>query len=193
MSAGSGAAAGTATSALCLLLSLTAVAVCLLLGAKTAELQGRLAALEERGAAGHGPLLDALQPRVEQLFREKLGEGLAKLRTAREAPSDCLCPPGSAELERELGSEMSDSAGPSPIGANHEFLDGRDDDDVWLHQKGFFDASLAALKLIISIYSRSVILEMVLKENGLLWELSSPVLPGWTKEQGNGDTLEKLL
>ncbi|RMB96745.1 hypothetical protein DUI87_26811 [Hirundo rustica rustica] len=74
MSAGSGSgsagAAGTATSALCLLLSLTAVAVCLLLGAKTAELQGRLAALEERGAAGHGPLLDALQPRVEQLFRE---------------------------------------------------------------------------------------------------------------------------
>ncbi|XP_061208127.1 pro-resilin-like [Neopsephotus bourkii] len=91
MSAGSGAAAGTATSALCLLLSLTAVAVCLLLGAKTAELQGRLAALEERGP---GPLLDALQPRVEQLFREKLGEGLAKLRTAREAPSDCMCPPG---------------------------------------------------------------------------------------------------
>lgn len=74
MSAGSGSGAagavGTATSALCLLLSLTAVAVCLLLGAKTAELQGRLAALEERGAAGHGPLLDALQPRVEQLFRE---------------------------------------------------------------------------------------------------------------------------
>ncbi|XP_033373667.1 collagen alpha-1(XXIII) chain-like [Parus major] len=99
MSAGSGSgaagAAGTATSALCLLLSLTAVAVCLLLGAKTAELQGRLAALEERGAAGHGPLLDALQPRVEQLFREKLGEGLVKLRAAREAPSDCVCPPGS--------------------------------------------------------------------------------------------------
>ncbi|CAM9480882.1 unnamed protein product [Bubo scandiacus] len=72
MSAGSGAgaAAGTATSALCLLLSLTAVAVCLLLGAKTAELQGRLAALEERGSAGPGPLLDALRPRVEQLFRE---------------------------------------------------------------------------------------------------------------------------
>ncbi|XP_063205528.1 collagen alpha-1(XXIII) chain-like [Chroicocephalus ridibundus] len=95
MSAGSGAAAaaGTATSALCLLLSLTAVAVCLLLGAKTAELQGRLAALEERGAAGTGPLLDALQPRVERIFREKLGEGLAKLRTAREAPSDCTCPP----------------------------------------------------------------------------------------------------
>lgn len=72
-SSGAAAAAGTAASALCLLLSLTAVAVCLLLGAKTAELQGRLAALEERGAAGHGPLLDALQPRVEQLFREVSG------------------------------------------------------------------------------------------------------------------------
>lgn len=72
-SSGAATAAGTATSALCLLLSLTAVAVCLLLGAKTAELQGRLAALEERGAAGPGPLLDALQPRVEQLFREVSG------------------------------------------------------------------------------------------------------------------------
>lgn len=75
MSAGSGSAgaAGPATSALCLLLSLTAVAVCLLLGAKTAELQGRLAALEEKSSAGPGPLLDALQPRVEQLFREVSG------------------------------------------------------------------------------------------------------------------------
>lgn len=26
--------------------------------------------------------------------KQKLGEGLAKLRTAREAPSDCMCPPG---------------------------------------------------------------------------------------------------
>lgn len=76
MSAGGSGSAGTATSALCLLLSLTAVAVCLLLGAKTAELQGRLAALEERGAAGPGPLLDALQPRVEQLLREVSAAGL---------------------------------------------------------------------------------------------------------------------
>lgn len=95
MSAGSGSgaagAAGTATSALCLLLSLTAVAVCLLLGAKTAELQGRLAALEERGAAGPGPLLDALQPRVEQLFREvsagRRGQEPRQARGTRSGPA----------------------------------------------------------------------------------------------------------
>lgn len=102
MSAGSGAAAaaGTATSALCLLLSLTAVAVCLLLGAKTAELQGRLAALEERGAAGTGPLLDALQPRVERIFREVSGPGRRGEPRVRRgvAPGSLPRPPVSRPL-----------------------------------------------------------------------------------------------
>jgi len=31
---------------------------------------------------------------------QKLGEGLAKLRTAREAPSDCMCPPGRCKPAR---------------------------------------------------------------------------------------------
>lgn len=93
MSAGGSGSAGTATSALCLLLSLTAVAVCLLLGAKTAELQGRLAALEERGAAGPGPLLDALQPRVEQLLREVSAAGLSSGLPGRFFPLAELSPP----------------------------------------------------------------------------------------------------
>ena len=92
MSAGGSGSAGTATSALCLLLSLTAVAVCLLLGAKTAELQGRLAALEERGAAGPGPLLDALQPRVEQLLREVSAAGLGSGLPGGRLPSRLLFP-----------------------------------------------------------------------------------------------------
>lgn len=29
--------------------------------------------------------------------KQKLGEGLAKLRTAREAPADCVCPPGECQ------------------------------------------------------------------------------------------------
>ncbi|KAH1166423.1 hypothetical protein KIL84_015595 [Mauremys mutica] len=100
--AGARCAGGGGSAALCLLLSLTSLAACLLLSAKTCELQGRVAALEERGGPGWAPgaplspepLLALLQPHMEQLFREKLGEGLAKLRTVREAPSECVCPPG---------------------------------------------------------------------------------------------------
>lgn len=29
--------------------------------------------------------------------KQKLGEGLAKLRTVREAPADCVCPPGECQ------------------------------------------------------------------------------------------------
>ncbi|XP_067422602.1 collagen alpha-1(XXIII) chain-like isoform X2 [Emydura macquarii macquarii] len=105
--------AGGGGGGLCLLLSLTSLAACLLLGAKTCELQGRVAALEERGSPGWaaaattaprsaGPLLALLPPHGEpplpQLLREKLDEGLAKLRTVREAPSECICPPGEHEL-----------------------------------------------------------------------------------------------
>ncbi|XP_065411147.1 collagen alpha-1(XXIII) chain-like [Chrysemys picta bellii] len=100
--AGARCAGGGGSAALCLLLSLTSLGACLLLSAKTCELQGRVAALEERGSPGWaagaplspGPLLALLQPHMEQLFQEKLGEGLAKLRTVREAPSECVCPPG---------------------------------------------------------------------------------------------------
>lgn len=106
MSAGGSGSAGTATSALCLLLSLTAVAVCLLLGAKTAELQGRLAALEERGAAGPGPLLDALQPRVEQLLREVSAAGLSSGLPGRFFPlAELFPPPFSSPFWKDLTRE----------------------------------------------------------------------------------------
>ncbi|KAJ1127554.1 hypothetical protein NDU88_005953 [Pleurodeles waltl] len=100
---------------LLLLLSGTALAGCLLLSARTAELQGRVSALEEQGCRGSVPgegapaawagglgtvqgsgqeeaLLALLQPGLDRLLQEKLREGLAKMRTVREAP-ECNCPP----------------------------------------------------------------------------------------------------
>ncbi|XP_078509488.1 collagen alpha-1(XXIII) chain-like [Lissotriton helveticus] len=106
---------------LLLLLSGTALAGCLLLSARTAELQGRLSALEERGCRGSAPgqeapaawagalvagqeeaLLALLQPRLDRLLQEKLGEGLAKMRTVREAP-ECNCPPGPPGKRGKVG------------------------------------------------------------------------------------------
>ncbi|XP_063152531.1 collagen alpha-1(XXIII) chain-like [Candoia aspera] len=87
---------------LSLLFSLLSVGACFLLSAKTSKLQGRLMALEEELASrawssgeqlAAEPLLAALQPQVDDLLQEKLSEGLAKLRTAREVPSECRCPP----------------------------------------------------------------------------------------------------
>ncbi|XP_053150415.1 collagen alpha-1(XXIII) chain-like isoform X3 [Hemicordylus capensis] len=95
--------AGRGPVILSLLFSLLSVGACFLLSAKTSTLQGRLVALEEELASrawspgdqlGAEPLLALLQPQVDEILQEKLGEGLAKLRTAREVPSECRCPPG---------------------------------------------------------------------------------------------------
>ncbi|XP_053150418.1 collagen alpha-1(XXIII) chain-like isoform X6 [Hemicordylus capensis] len=94
--------AGRGPVILSLLFSLLSVGACFLLSAKTSTLQGRLVALEEELASrawspgdqlGAEPLLALLQPQVDEILQEKLGEGLAKLRTAREVPSECRCPP----------------------------------------------------------------------------------------------------
>ncbi|XP_069506378.1 collagen alpha-1(XXIII) chain-like [Ambystoma mexicanum] len=105
---------------LLLLLLGTALAGCLLLSASMAELQGRVSALEmrrgteeARAAWAGGPaaalgslreeaLLSLLQPRLDRLLKEKLGEGLAKLRTVREAP-ECSCPPGPPGKRGKVG------------------------------------------------------------------------------------------
>ncbi|XP_060096379.1 collagen alpha-1(XXIII) chain-like isoform X1 [Heteronotia binoei] len=94
---------GRAPSVLSLLFSLLSVGACFLLSARTSKLQGRLVALEGELASrawspedqlDAEPLLALLQPQVDKVLQEKLGEGLAKLRTAREVPSECRCPPG---------------------------------------------------------------------------------------------------
>lgn len=52
-------------------------------------------------ACVHGPCLGimySLKGCFHSPSKQKLGEGLAKLRTAREAPSDCVCPPGRCQV-----------------------------------------------------------------------------------------------
>lgn len=54
-------------------------------------------------ACVHGPCLGimySLKGCFHSPSKQKLGEGLAKLRTAREAPSDCVCPPGRCQGTR---------------------------------------------------------------------------------------------
>ncbi|XP_053150416.1 collagen alpha-1(XXIII) chain-like isoform X4 [Hemicordylus capensis] len=112
--------AGRGPVILSLLFSLLSVGACFLLSAKTSTLQGRLVALEEELASrawspgdqlGAEPLLALLQPQVDEILQEKLGEGLAKLRTAREVPSECRCPP---EDETELASKRIELLRVSP-------------------------------------------------------------------------------
>lgn len=104
--------AGTVPScaALAVLLSVVAVMSCLYLGVKTSHLQARIAALESaKGDPSIRLLPDCLdqlkavvQEKVERLLAQKSYEHMAKIRIAREAPSECNCPAGSAR-----------SAGPS--------------------------------------------------------------------------------
>nr|KAF6386360.1 collagen type XXV alpha 1 chain [Myotis myotis] len=82
------------------LLSVVAVMSCLYLGVKTNDLQARIAALESaKGDPSIRPLPDCLdqlkavvQEKVERLLAQKSYEHMAKIRIAREAPSECNCP-----------------------------------------------------------------------------------------------------
>ncbi|EPQ11562.1 Collagen alpha-1(XXV) chain [Myotis brandtii] len=88
------------------LLSVVAVMSCLYLGVKTNDLQARIAALESaKGDPSIRPLPDCLdqlkavvQEKVERLLAQKSYEHMAKIRIAREAPSECNCPAGKMEL-----------------------------------------------------------------------------------------------
>lgn len=96
--------AGTMVScaALATLLSVVAVVFCLYLGVKTNDLQARIAALESaKGTPSFRLLPDTMdelkamvQEKVERLLAQKSYEHMAKIRIAREAPSECNCPAG---------------------------------------------------------------------------------------------------
>ncbi|XP_058291696.1 collagen alpha-1(XXV) chain-like [Hylobates moloch] len=85
------------------LLSVVAVVSCLYLGVKTNDLQARIVALESaKGAPSIHLLPDTLdhlkamvQEKVERLLAQKSYEHMAKIRIAREAPSECNCPAAS--------------------------------------------------------------------------------------------------
>ncbi|XP_060039922.1 collagen alpha-1(XXV) chain-like [Erinaceus europaeus] len=98
---------GSPGALLAALLASAALLACLYLGVKTSRLQARIAALE---SAQGDPLsvpwqpqyLDQLkatvQEKVERLLAQKSYEHMAKIRIAREAPSECNCPAGKVEL-----------------------------------------------------------------------------------------------
>ncbi|XP_014639981.1 PREDICTED: collagen alpha-1(XXV) chain-like [Ceratotherium simum simum] len=89
-------------TAVAALLSVVAVMSCLYLGVKTNDLQARIAALESaKGDPSIRLLPDCLdqlkavvQEKVERLLAQKSYEHMAKIRIAREAPSECNCPAG---------------------------------------------------------------------------------------------------
>ncbi|KAM4675979.1 collagen alpha-1(XXIII) chain-like [Discoglossus pictus] len=88
-----------------LAVSLTSLVACVLLYWKTSGLLSRVSALEERGSCTwelsdialslqDGTLHSILQPQIDQILKEKLGETLRKVRPARDVSMDCACPPG---------------------------------------------------------------------------------------------------
>ncbi|KAJ8377845.1 hypothetical protein AAFF_G00250770 [Aldrovandia affinis] len=83
--------------------SVVSVAYCILLSVQTSEIRERVVELE----SGHGELLyhqargfsmdqfnSLVRERVDQLLSQRSYEHLAKVRSARQAPADCSCPPG---------------------------------------------------------------------------------------------------
>ncbi|VFV42137.1 collagen alpha-1 chain-like [Lynx pardinus] len=93
-------------TSLAALLSVVALMSCLYLGVKTNDLQARIAALESaKGDPSIHLLPDRLdqlkavvQEKVEELLAQRSYEHMAKIRIAREAPSECNCPAGKMEL-----------------------------------------------------------------------------------------------
>ncbi|XP_042195977.1 collagen alpha-1(XXIII) chain [Callorhinchus milii] len=92
---------GTLPTVICFMFSLTSMAFCLLLNFKTSGLQDRVRLLESQrgrvfvqGTPDTPDLLAVLQRRLDHVLQERLNDGFAKLRTVREVPSGCLCPPG---------------------------------------------------------------------------------------------------
>lgn len=74
------------------------------------------------------PPLDQICSLISYFYsfsKQKLGEGLAKLRTAREAPSDCMCPPGRCKRTGTANTRLLRSrllAGPTPLSSSSPIL-----------------------------------------------------------------------
>ncbi|MBN3289659.1 COPA1 protein, partial [Polypterus senegalus] len=94
----------TIPGVLSFLSSLLSITYCILLSVRTAAIQERVVALE-MGHKGdlyyHSSpsfsteqLNSVVQERVDELLSQRTYEHLAKLRIAREAPSECGCPAG---------------------------------------------------------------------------------------------------
>ncbi|XP_073427869.1 collagen alpha-1(XXV) chain-like [Dendrobates tinctorius] len=99
---GAGSCGRTVPSALAVGLALLSVASCVYLSVKSADLEGRMRALE-RGQSGElftGPGLSVdqlnsiVQEKVDRLLSQRSYEHMAKIRISREAPAECNCPAG---------------------------------------------------------------------------------------------------
>ncbi|XP_052374205.1 collagen alpha-1(XXIII) chain-like [Oncorhynchus keta] len=98
----------------CFMLSLSSIAICLLMSFKTYQLENRLDALElEKNTVFNPPesaftredgtVLPALRSSIETLLQERLSEVMPKLRTARDVPQECSCPPGPPGKRGRMG------------------------------------------------------------------------------------------
>ncbi|KAJ8262537.1 hypothetical protein GJAV_G00167540 [Gymnothorax javanicus] len=97
-------------SVISLLFSVVSVAFSVFLSIQTSEISQRVVELE----TGNGEILfhqvpgfsmdrfnSLVRERVDQLLSQRTYEHMAKIRTARQAPTECDCPPASRSQQRD--------------------------------------------------------------------------------------------
>ncbi|XP_058252489.1 collagen alpha-1(XXIII) chain-like [Hemibagrus wyckioides] len=89
-----------AAAAVCLALSLSALATCCLTVIKTREMESRVLALERMTDR---PVTEELRDSVRSLVQEALSELKPKLRPARDVTHECVCPPGPPGKRGRMG------------------------------------------------------------------------------------------
>ncbi|XP_056326409.1 collagen alpha-1(XXIII) chain-like [Danio aesculapii] len=83
--------------------------VCVLLYLRTSDLQSRVLSLEKDRdpRISSWISLEQVEPvlwsRLDQILEEKLAARLPKIRSARDAPHSCVCPPGPPGLRGKKG------------------------------------------------------------------------------------------
>ncbi|MED6286762.1 hypothetical protein CHARACLAT_009437 [Characodon lateralis] len=90
--------------ALCLLMSLSSITVCVLMSFRTHQLENRLHMEMDKASILQAPqrsfknedgaLISELSAPVRMLVEEKVAALMPKLRTARDVGQECSCPPG---------------------------------------------------------------------------------------------------
>ncbi|XP_052344065.1 collagen alpha-1(XXIII) chain-like [Oncorhynchus keta] len=104
----------------CFMLSVSSIAVCLLMSLKTYQLENRLHALEMEKNTVFNPPESAFMsedgtviptPRrtIDTLLQERLSEVMPKLRMARDIPQECSCPPVPLAVFRYIWLDSSGS------------------------------------------------------------------------------------
>ncbi|XP_073676370.1 collagen alpha-1(XXV) chain [Garra rufa] len=93
----------------CLVLSLSSIAVCFLMTFKTHQMESRLRELETKmtDICQESPkdvsVPQELRKSFETLLQERLTEEMPKLRVARDVTQDCNCPPGPPGKRGRMG------------------------------------------------------------------------------------------